>query len=365
MMMASQSSSRLTQRIESLDVMRSLAVLFIVLYHYEGPFLSESNFAHAIKSGLWVGVDIFFVLSGYLISSQLLKSFENIDTRSVLTQFYLKRAFRILPNYFFVLALHIIVAVKAGISVDYFKYFLFIQNLSEMKMFIPSWSLCVEEHFYIFFPIVLLAAFKLSQKSLFYFSMCSILVSFLIRIVIAFFVRKEVGGFHAEDWLATFYYPTYTRLDGLFMGVFISVLQSKFPMIWQFCAKKYKIFGVSGLMIFCLSYDLIIDRWSLQAQIFTYLFLAISFGCLLIYALNTSLRAYHFFTFTSNISYSMYLMFYFSQLCLFIVLRKFNLELPSFLHFAAYISLTYLMSFVLYSLCEKPFLLLRKRIIEA
>ena len=94
-------------RLHGLDTLRAAAILIVVIYHLNAQALLPAAFDPIAAIG-WCGVDLFFVLSGFLIGSQLLKSFVNTGTLS-LKDFYARRVYRILPAYLVVLLLYIIV----------------------------------------------------------------------------------------------------------------------------------------------------------------------------------------------------------------------------------------------------------------
>ena len=89
-----------------LDHLRALAISFVFIYHY-GVMFSHPEWTHAISTFGWTGVDLFFVLSGYLISSQLFLKIAQEKTISF-REFFLKRFFRIIPAYLTVVALYFI-----------------------------------------------------------------------------------------------------------------------------------------------------------------------------------------------------------------------------------------------------------------
>ena len=150
-----------------IDGLRALAVLPVILFHagfdtFEGGF---------------VGVDIFFVISGYLITKLIL---EDINKKKFnLNNFYLRRARRLLPALFVVILITIpfsVVLMSNDQLIFYskqiFSVIFFISNLffwknsgyfdpeSDLQPLLHTWSLAVEEQFYIFFPILLILIFK-------------------------------------------------------------------------------------------------------------------------------------------------------------------------------------------------------------
>jgi len=184
---------------KEIDGLRSIAVLSVLFYH------AQFN----MFSGGFIGVDIFFVISGFLITSIILKDLN--QSNFSIKNFYLRRARRILPALFFVLFLtsfigyfiltpmqfkdlsQSIFATSTFSSNIYFYLKLdYFSTQSELIPLIHTWSLAVEEQFYIFFPILCLFVWKFSKKNLFnilcFLSLASIIVSqfFLVHFDIDF-----------------------------------------------------------------------------------------------------------------------------------------------------------------------------------
>ena len=157
-----------------IDGLRGIAVLLVVLYHFEKIFLDTKIF-----QGGFVGVDIFFVISGYLISSIIFSELKTSNKFSF-KNFYIRRIKRILPvlsivitftlisSYFLFIPEKFIVTIKsAASSWFFFSNIFFWKQLStyhaEESTNIPllhTWSLSVEEQFYILFPIFIFLLFK-------------------------------------------------------------------------------------------------------------------------------------------------------------------------------------------------------------
>ena len=155
-----------------IDGLRALAVIPVILFHA----------GFELFSGGFIGVDVFFVISGYLITSIIIDDLSN--KRFSLVQFYERRARRILPALFFMLSICIPAAwilmtpnQMKDFSAGIFSVSLFLSNLyfmeqqvdyfapsSELHPLLHTWSLAVEEQFYIFFPVILLILFKLSRQ---------------------------------------------------------------------------------------------------------------------------------------------------------------------------------------------------------
>ncbi|MGW6443571.1 acyltransferase family protein [Lentzea sp. NPDC055074] len=152
------------KRFPALDGMRALAAVMVVFFHFAGPNWSRING--------WIGVHLFFVLSGYLITTLALRE-EARDGRISLRDFYVRRAFRILPVYYVCLA--IVVAfmwlrgeyVASGLPAQLPHYLTFTNEYAEPgKIFGQSWTLGVEQKFYLVWPVLMFAfgAFTLKRR---------------------------------------------------------------------------------------------------------------------------------------------------------------------------------------------------------
>jgi peptidoglycan/LPS O-acetylase OafA/YrhL len=178
--MAPPADSRMTARIPEWDGVRGLAILLVVFYHYiYGAVPHTTSGAAGVVRAIfplsWSGVDLFFVLSGFLIGGILMKQHGSDNYFKI---FYIRRVCRIIPLYFLWLILFLILAAAIGtaISNDWMAiifqreiprfprwgYFLFLQNLFTAKTGLfgspwlsPTWSLAVEEQFYLVLPLVL------------------------------------------------------------------------------------------------------------------------------------------------------------------------------------------------------------------
>tara|TARA_A100001015_G_scaffold49848_1_gene54971 strand:+ start:50 stop:574 length:525 start_codon:yes stop_codon:yes gene_type:complete len=154
-----------------IDGLRALAVFPVVFFHAE----------FELFRGGYVGVDIFFVISGYLITSLILKDIKNNNFS--LLNFYERRARRILPAlfliFFFISILSFLFLTRSELS-GYFKslisslffysnfYFWkaspYFESTADSQPLLHTWSLSIEEQFYIFFPLVLILAYQFLKK---------------------------------------------------------------------------------------------------------------------------------------------------------------------------------------------------------
>ena len=192
---------KLTYRPE-IDGLRALAVVSVIIYHLEFFFLESK-----VLQGGFIGVDIFFVISGYLITSILIKEV-SLKGKFSLLDFYERRARRILPALFVTISISIFFAwkylipsffiqfVESAISSVFFfsNYFFYFEGLiynnqeSLLKPLLHTWSLSVEEQFYIFFPISLILINKFLNRKFFLFFILSFILSFFLLIYTRSFI---------------------------------------------------------------------------------------------------------------------------------------------------------------------------------
>ncbi|MEN7537993.1 acyltransferase family protein [Aurantiacibacter flavus] len=229
-----------------IDGLRALAVVPVILFH--AGFESFS--------GGFVGVDVFFVISGYLISTILIENIEK--DRFSIVNFYEKRARRILPVLYLVaissavassLILypeHLVSFAKSLISTPIFLanfYFWsergYFGDATELKPLIHIWSLAVEEQFYIFFPIFLLLI--KNYKKIFY---TSLVAAFVISIVGSYYVTKV----HVDT---AFYFPV-TRAWELLAGAVAAIILHKRLIDVQ--GQRAEIISIIGLILIGYAY---------------------------------------------------------------------------------------------------------------
>ena len=264
---------------KEIDGLRALAVIPVVFFH--AGFESFS--------GGYIGVDIFLVISGYLITSIILKE-QNEGTFSLLN-FYERRARRILPalfiviffssamSYFLMTPSQLIDFAESVIaSVLFISNFHFFQEAgyfsiaSDLKPLLHTWSLAIEEQFYILYPLILLAASYYRRKNIIY----SLALVFLISIVFCHFA--------AVLWPSANYYLIPTRAWELLLGCFAAFFLFKRIDFFQNYAILKEILSILG-SIFILTSIVIFNEKTLFPSFLT---LIPTSGALLIILFGTS-----------------------------------------------------------------------------
>ena len=201
----------------ALDGLRGIAILLVVIYHNFG-FIDYFFFG-------WLGVDLFFVLSGFLITDILLNS---LGSENFLRNFYMRRVLRIFPLYYLALIIFLVIlpAVKFPLDLSYYtenqvwiwtylqNWLYIFKNPGHSTTLNHLWSLAVEEQFYLFWPLIILLLKK--PKALLVF------ISLLLLAVLG--LRLWVWSNQITN-LAYFNLYTFSRIDGICIGCMVALIQ--------------------------------------------------------------------------------------------------------------------------------------------
>lgn len=247
---------------KQLDVFRFLAAFAIVFYHiydkgtgYFGKpaFMLRSDgslnrpglWMDTAIHNLWIGVDLFFLISGFLITYLLLQE-RQLNEKINIKKFYVRRILRIWPLYYLILSTGPLMAMAYGeASPNYLKHALFLGNfdLINVGWISPSvshlWSICIEEHFYLFWPLLL---YFIPNKRLPVFFMLVILISFLFKTYVLYNSDKA--------WMTLFLH-TLSRCDILAIGALLGYYYYKKPFVLNVPLGVRLVVYFIGLFLFC------------------------------------------------------------------------------------------------------------------
>jgi peptidoglycan/LPS O-acetylase OafA/YrhL len=220
------------RRQPGLDLLRAIAIAMVVPFHAAGFGFSLPYDVHRFG---WVGVDLFFVLSGYLIGGQLLAQFQETG-RIHFGRFYARRALRILPAYFVVLAVYFLLPDwrERPVISPLWKFILSVQNidLRAGTAFTHAWSLAVEDQFYLILPCLLYWLVR-SRRAAIWFP-CSIVIGgFLLRTGLGLWLRDPAGHVPSLEYYRWIYYPSWTRLDPMVLGVALAAIERHRSSWWR------------------------------------------------------------------------------------------------------------------------------------
>jgi peptidoglycan/LPS O-acetylase OafA/YrhL len=305
------------KKLAGLDHLRALAILFVFLYHYN--LFPHPEWTYTIGEFGWTGVDLFFVLSGFLISGQLFNSLKK-GTGLQLNEFYIKRSFRILPAYFFILALYVFIPgfrERPGLP-PLWKFLTFTQNLgldlSKTRAFSHAWSLCIEEQFYLLLPFTLLA---LSKMKIMRYGGYLMLLFVIGGMIARFFCWQEyvtpvidtpAMGF---TWYKFIYYPTYARLEGLLTGVSIAAIFVFKPKLKERLTNNSNWILLTGFAILTIAYFVCEEQISFNASMIGFLLVSLGYGALVIAAVSPANILYRWTSrvtsLIASLSYAIYL----------------------------------------------------------
>lgn len=287
---------RPTQNLSSLDGLRSMAIIFVVCMHVNDLILGNNGYSQTLLSQLppfkggWMGVPMFFVLSGFLIGGQLWKELsikEDINIR----KFILRRGLRIWPLYYVVMLTIYIFSISNDYQFDsmLINTFFLGNYLKDTGPIFGSWSLATEEQFYIIAPLFLVGIYKIyPNKDLKGYRKILIFIFFL-PLILRYFTWDIILGlkdFNFKEYMSYIYRPFHTNSEGLVAGLLLSnyyhdpesffhkpitksfyfcLLLATFTFAVSFYSKIYFNFtgiaiGFSALLIYCLKTKGIINR---------------------------------------------------------------------------------------------------------
>ena len=362
-------------KIFGLDLMRVAAIVLVLLAHTLWIYSGYNNLlTKGINFSGFVGVEIFFVLSGFLIGKSLFKQFlkQDYNVQSAI-HFIKRRTFRIMPGYLLVLLLNLLVAYLLGYEVQQpWKYFVFLQNFTQpMLPFFPeSWSMSIKEIPYFILPFVLLAIIKCwrnTNKNIAFLLTIILFILLPIAAKVHYHLYSEI--YTLPEWNVNLRSVAIFRMDAVLVGVLASWIQYNHLAFW---IKNWKLMALFGAVIMML---LIIFVGFVKISIVNHPFFwniaflpLISISSALFLPLFTEWkkgpeRLRVPIQFLGAISYSIYLLHY----SLILYLMKYFIDTTTMalwqLHCftMAYLSITLILSYSLHTYFEKPLMKVRDK----
>ncbi|MCL3779536.1 acyltransferase [Prolixibacteraceae bacterium JC049] len=346
------------KRIFGFDLLRAFAIFCVI--HRHGRHLLNGTILQGFP---WLplphGVDIFFVLSGFLIGYSFIVNGDKNEGKITLSKsmnFWKRSAFRILPNYFLILTINYILTSMEMLngSIDKFsflKFFTFTQNLFYpfYGFFWESWSLATQEWFYLLFPIVLMT---LGEK----FKMKNVIpIVCILFIVVSVFYRLGISGLIYDDfwWDVRIKKVALSRFDCIYWGVLAAWVRFFLKEYWM---KYAKILFIVGVLLFVIIAKLPKEIHTVYYNVF-YLSL-VPIYIALWFPLIDQLKDIKtiigkLITYFSILSYSMYL---FNLLIIRLLDKHYSTAMSNnaTLKYVVYWLITICLSYLLYMLFENP-----------
>ena len=222
-----------------LDLVRGIAIILVLFRHSD----LDNNI---LKHFGWLGVNLFFVLSGFLISNLLFNEYKkNKEIR--VKRFLARRAFKIFPPfYFFLLATLIFKFAITNSTVEWYRLLsevLYLQNYFP-SIWLHTWSLAVEEQFYLLFSLTLLVVTRkqfLENRNI-------IISSLVLLLALSFVLRFYVSYPHRNEEFFSFV-KTHLRSDGIVLGVLLSYILNFTNFNVIFLKRKWILICISVLLI--------------------------------------------------------------------------------------------------------------------
>ncbi|HJV03196.1 MAG TPA: acyltransferase [Burkholderiaceae bacterium] len=285
------------RRIDGLDTLRACAIVLVLMSHYAVVVSHKSTFGFLTDMG-WMGVDLFFVLSGYLIGNQILSPLARGASFS-LKAFFARRLLRTVPNYVVVLALYLLLPDQLGGShtAPLWRFLTFTQNIGLHfgETFSHSWSLCVEEQFYMLLPLAaLLIAARRHPLRWGWLVLGGAIVAGMAVRGWAWLAHGR-NAINNADFAVHVYYSSFARFDELLPGVAIALLKNFHGGLYHAILRRGNALLLGGLAALAVMVYLFLNHYqtddygfSFPLMTFGYPLLAASFAVLTLAALSPS-----------------------------------------------------------------------------
>ncbi len=361
----------------ALDGLRAIAIILVLLrhavYEFQAPAGGLAVWLWNLCRNGWLGVDLFFVLSGFLIT----RSFFSLTHKcngypSAIKQFYINRSLRTWPLYFAVIAL-IAIGIfpyyqvsSSTIAAELLQHVLFLQDYFGTSILVPMWSLATEEKFYLLIPLLFVICAALKKHHMLVLLIGIVIASTSMRLLAA--GNPAVDDYESFFWFARA--PFHLALDGLLAGCVVY-------FVYQIADTKPArlIYKLSALLISLIALGLLTYQdylgnaeWLTSAAIISAA--SIGFAALVYLALfsNKNWLCGKPLRIISTLSYSLYLCHYALLPWCYRISGISDSSSVAFLSpkwllfFACFISISFIVSLILHYSIEKPFLLWKQKL---
>ncbi|MEI6413613.1 MAG: acyltransferase [Pseudomonadota bacterium] len=347
--------------IPELDGLRGIAVLAVMLFHAKAPFMK----------GGFIGVDLFFVLSGFLITAILIREYDT-NHHIHLKHFYLRRVLRLAPALMLLLLVHASLSlffldeakahsnlIDSLIALFYASNWARAFNIHPPDLLGHTWSLSIEEQFYILWPLMLLLFLRAtdSRKKLFLTVVLLAVFSWVLRIFLASHGASVQRLYNGLD----------TRADALLIGCALGValssnllsekLQGMLSPLMKYATP------LSALALIAIGHG---STWNGRYVYYWISFLVSLFSAILIFdvlmtknAILKSILSHYFLVWTGSISYGLYLWHY----PIYMTMKSYGFDRLSIITLGS--AMTFLAASSSYYLMERPILKLKSRLSRA
>ncbi|MDP5191462.1 acyltransferase family protein [Rheinheimera baltica] len=361
-------------RFPALDTIRAVAIMLVLLrhaVHFWGQPLDSSGWNLWFNG--WLGVDLFFALSGFLITHHLLTKWPTQQHKAFIYKYLSKRALRILPLY-----LSILLLASFGL-VPYFQpdypitahallvHMVFLQDyLPYSSILVPLWSLGVEEKFYLLAPLLVYWAYKYNFNSVLVVCVVAVICLPALRGAL---LLNDMSAMTYSEFFWYFRAPFHFSLPSLLAGAIAGLLYTKYPS-GLLSAKWNKNLQYGSIVLLALI--LCTERWAETAQWFainallmlcSLLFASVIY-CNLFNTPVTESRTNILLRFIAKLAYPLYLIHLMmipltKVICAAVFSSTENISFTAY--FLVYLVLSFFSAVALHLLVEKPFLVLKDR----
>lgn len=346
---------KISNRNIGLDLLRAIAIILVLISHGRW-LLPDGPYRQYMSNGGYFGVELFFVISGFLIGTLLVKMFSDHECKiSDIKSFWIRRWMRTLPLYYFMVIVNCLSHGYLHSNQFSFDYLFFFQNFYwPCGNFMPeSWSLSVEEWFYLLLPMYL------------YMAVIKLRIKLILALAIAIFLLLGFRLFHvfhnaAYSWDADLRKVVALRLDSLLFGVIMSYFVYKYIWIEDYSRMLFYI-GITAILCSIAIYNIHLSgAANLETLKKSIMMICTSVGfCLCIpFAKNIRINSRFIsklIVYVSVISYSLYL----THLSLAIPIVNKWPNVHWLISYLAFWLISFVLSSITYYCIERTFLKLR------